>query len=270
MSKLHNYFFPESFYPPVNSDYADQVSKGLKIASGLNVLFVSVARDVGDILNRNLLVLSHMRRFFKKSSVFLYENDSKDSTKKILEKYKKYHYSVVFTSEKLGTDKLADQSLTRRTNMACARNKYLEYGRNKLKNIPDKIIILDLDLLGGYSYTGLLTSLNCDDNSCIGSNSIIYQDKTRLYYDTWAYKDSNNQSEADKNLLIFHRGESLVPVQSCFGGMIIYPGSILEHDIWYTNEDCDHVTLNNQLTQLGYNIFLNPSQITLYSSHYYV
>ena len=51
--------------------------------------------------------------------------------------------------------------------------------------------------------------------------------------------------------------------------MIIYPSSILENDISYTNEHCDHVTLNKQLTQLGYNIFLNPSQITLYSEHYY-
>lgn len=268
---MNNYFFPEEFFPPVDKGYGKKCSMGLEIASKINVLFCGVVRDAGSILNRNLLALNHMRGFFNHSHTFLFENDSQDSTKNILDKYSKQNYNSVFSSEKLNTKRLSDTSLERRTNMAYARNKYLEYAKKKIKsNRIDKIIILDLDLLGGWSYTGLLNSLSYKDNtSCFGSNSIYYREKERLYYDTWAYLDHNKQSETDKNLLMFHRGQSLVPVTSCFGGMMIYPSSILENDIQYTNEHCDHVTLNKQLTQLGYNIFLNPSQITLYSEHYY-
>lgn len=275
---MNNYFFPEEFYPPVNNNYSVQVSNGLQNASKLNVLFVGTVRDASAVLNRNLMCLDHMRGFFNQSSVFIYENDSKDSTKEILDKYSKSHYNTVFSSESKGTNRLADQSLERRVNMANARNKYLEYAKKKFKTNPiDVLIVLDLDLLGGWSYTGLLTSFNYFNssdpffkNSCYGSNSIFYRNNERLYYDTWAYLDDNKQSETDKNLFKFHRGELLIPVTSCFGGLMIYPGNILQHDIQYTSEDCDHVTLNKQLTQLGYNIFLNPSQITLYSEHYYI
>lgn len=268
MDKLYNYFFPEEFYPPIDPDYGRKVSKGLERASKLNSLFVGVIRDA----ERNLLILNHIRGFFNSSKVFLYENDSKDNSKNILEKFSKDNYNVVFKSENLKTTRLADTSLERRTNMANARNTYLEYSKRYFKSNPvDILIVLDLDLLGGFSYTGLLNSLYFWNNiSSFGSNSIYYQNQERLYYDTWAYLDSFQRSESDKNLMIFHRGEYVKKVISCFGGMMLYPGNILDNDINYTNEDCDHVTLNKQLINLGYNIWLNPSQITLYSTHYYV
>jgi len=270
---MHNYFFPEEFYPPVSNDYGLRCSQGLQIASKMNAMFLGVVRDAQPALERNLVVLDHLRGFFNSSSVFIYENNSSDNSKEILDNYAKTHYSTVFSTETLDTRKLSDKSLERRVNMAYARNKYLEYAKRKYKTgyKLDVIIVLDLDIIGGYSYTGLLNSLNYFCNyTCVGSNSIYYQDKTRLQYDTWAYKDSFNKSEEDKNLMVFHRGESPFEVGSCFGGLMIYPSSILKHDIKYESWDCDHITLHKQLKDLGYSILLNPSQIVLYSDHYYV
>ena len=254
-------FFPESYYPPISLDYSDKLAKGFTIASKLNVLITGVVRDAEKEIKLNLSRIDHLRRFFGKSYVFLYENDSIDNTKEIINKWRKSRYNVVFSSEKIGTRKLSDKSLERRVNMAAARNKYLEYARN-IKDIH-KIIILDLDLIGGFSYEGILNSLSYNDDSGIfGSNGLIYQNNQRMFYDTWATDPSDNT-------WLLNRGEDLVKVNSAFGGCIIYPSEITKLSIEYNSSDCDHVTLNNQLTKCGYNIFLNPSQITLYSIHYY-
>jgi hypothetical protein len=264
--------FPEEFWPPVSKDYANKCLLGLQIASKTNVLIVGCVRDAEPSLEPNLARLDEIRRLFNFSKVIIYENDSKDFSKEILDNYAKTRYNTIFLTEKLGTRKLSDHSLERRINMANARNKYLEYSKKVIKtNHIDIIIVIDLDIKGGYSYTGLLNSLSYINKTlCIGSNSIYYQDKTRLFYDSWAYLDSNNKSEEEKNLMCFHRGEPLLEVDSCFGGLCIYPASILNYNIKYENWSCDHVTLHKQLKDLGYKIYLNPSQIVLYSDHYYV
>ena len=65
------------------------------------------------------------------------------------------------------------------------------------------------------------------------------------------------------NLLHFNRGDDLVEVKSCFGGLALYKTSALSGR--YTDEDCDHVTLHKSLPCM----YLNPSQIVLYTEHYY-
>lgn len=264
--------FPEEFWPPVNSkDYRQKCLVGLQRASKMDVLIVGCVRDAEPALERNLACLDHMRKFFRSSSVFLFENDSKDSTKNILENYCGTRYNSSFKSETRNTKRLADKSLERRVNMAYARNKYLEYAKSYKQRNIDVIIILDLDLKGGYSYIGLMNSFYYINNqTCIGSNSIYYQDNQRLYYDTWAYEDSYKRTEEEKNLMIFHRAQEPFEVKSCFGGLMVYPSSILKHNIKYESWSCDHVTLHKQLKELNYKILLNPSQITLYSDHYYV
>lgn len=266
--------FPEEFWPPVNSkDYIQKCLMGAQRASKMNVLITGCVRDAEPALEPNLARIDEIRKYFMSSSVFFFTNDNSDNSKEILENYCGTHYNTIFSSEKLGTKRLSDKSLERRVNMAYVRNKYLEHAKKKYKSgyNLDLIIVLDLDIIGGYSYTGLLNSLSyfCS-NTCIGSNSIYYQNNQKLYYDTWAYKDSCNKSEEEKNLMIFHRGESPFEVDSSFGGMCLYPSSILKYNIKYDSWDCDHVTLHKQLKDLGYEILLNPSQIVLYSDHHYV
>jgi hypothetical protein len=105
-----------------------------------------------------------------------------------------------------------------------------------------------------------------------GSNGLLYRkqdDKVqRLYFDSWAYRGLNEEYDPDINLLTINRGDSPYEVDSCFGGMCIYKYDTL-NGLKYTNEDCDHVTLHKQIRNNGYRIWINPSQITLYTEHYY-
>lgn len=279
MSQL-NYFFPEDLFPPTSKDYGERISEGLQIARGLNLIIVGVVRDSEHSLNRNLKCIDHIGSYFKTYQGFFYENDSQDNSKKILENFALGGH-IILKTEKRGTRKLSDMSLERRKNMAEARNQYVSYLSNLIEQRLLYVLIVDLDVVGGYSYVGLLNSLSylkdssykykLKDDTVIGSNSIYYNDSNiRLYYDTWAYLDKNNRSEEDKNLMVFHRGQSPFEVDSCFGGMALYPFSVFQHNIWYQDWHCDHVTFNTQLKDLGYKILLNPSQITLYNKHYYV
>lgn len=74
-----------------------------------------------------------------------------------------------------------------------------------------------------------------------------------------------NLAAAETHLLRFRRGEPLVPVWSCFGGLGIYRTECLSAAS-YEGSDCEHVTLHRMLRERGYDrLFLNPSQIVLYS-----
>lgn len=269
-----NFFFPEEFYMPEKSleQYSQRVSKGLSYSACSSALIISCVRDCSNILERNLLCLEYTRSFFKNSHCFIYENDSKDSTKSILREYTFRHKSKILC-ENINTKRQNGTDIDRRIRMANVRNRCLKYAKsiNKREKV-DVVIVVDLDLLGAWSYTGLLNSLSYmqeNNNTCFGSNSLYYNSGERLFFDTWAYRSMINH-EVGNNFLRFERGQNPISVESCFGGLMLYPGSILKHDIRYTEDDCDHVTLHNQLRNYDYEIFLNPSQITLYNKHYYV
>jgi hypothetical protein len=157
--------------------------------------------------------------------------------------------------------------------MAYARNKYLDYARRFAQQQRiNYLIIVDTDLQGGWSYHGVLNSLGHKDWDIIGSNSLYYytsEDKVvRLFYDSWAFRALGNPEEIEDktvNVFKFHRGEDLIQVNSCFGGLGIYKPHILYLNVDYTEDDCDHPTLHNALCEKGCKIFLNPSQITLYN-----
>jgi hypothetical protein len=257
--------FPDAFYPPVSSDYKDRLKKGVDVASKHRVYICGICRDCEIYLEDNLYRIEQLKKFFATSRVFIYENDSKDNTKKILDNWVKYQYNTVFLSEKLDTDHKQDKSLRRRINMANARNTYLEH------EVPaDIMIVLDLDLYG-FSIEGILHSLSYyTPKTIIGSNSIVYQDGVRLFYDSWALRYLNSWDDLGDtpNTLILNRGEKIIEVNSCFGGCAIYPYDVTKH-ARYEYYDCDHVTFHKTLKKYDYKVYLNPSQITLYSESYY-
>jgi hypothetical protein len=68
------------------------------------------------------------------------------------------------------------------------------------------------------------------------------------------------------NPLQLKRGEPLIPMESCFGGLGIYRMDALLSSM-YVGGDCEHVPLHRGLKAAGYSrIFLNPSQIVLYGT----
>jgi len=163
--------------------------------------------------------------------------------------------------------------------MAYYRNKYLDYVKNYLDY--EYLIVLDTDIKGGYSWDGVANTFSWFeelDAVAIGSNSLIYENREsgplRLYYDCLAYRRLNQpkglaHNSSEINLLCYNRGENPIRLNSCFGGLCVYKLKDFKMDFSYKEYDCDHVTLHDQMNESGLNVFMNPSQIVLYSSSPY-
>lgn len=274
--------FPEAFFPITpenNRDYCLRVEVGELNAKKSSVLICGLARNI----ETNFLYLTKriekIGSFFDNYSVFLYENDSSDNTKNLLKKWAKENKNVNIESETLKKIRHEqDHSLQRRIDMADYRNKYIEFLNGK--NF-DYVIVLDTDVIGGYSYEGILHSLSFGFD-VTASNSVLCRYRPsnegmvfeKLYYDSWAFRHFNHEEKHDDqeiNLMNLQKGLMPFEVFSAFGGLCIYKDKILQEGKYFYNEtDCDHVTLHKQMRQDGYKIFVNPSQIVLYSPSNYV
>lgn len=260
--------FPESMFPPYNAnEYNSYCKLGESIAKKNTVTICGLCRNM-QFFPITRSYIERIGSLFKDYRVVLYENDSSNDTLDNLSKWELDSNKVKIISEKLNLPQNEqDHTLKRRTEMSYYRNKYLEYSR-VIKS--DYVIILDTDLYG-FSYEGILNTLGHNLDVC-GSNGLLYrkQDDTvqRLYFDSWAYRGLNEEYNPETNLLNINRGVIPYEVDSCFGGMCIYKYDTL-NNVKYTNEDCDHVTLHQQIRNNGYRIWINPSQITLYTEHYY-
>lgn len=261
-----NSFFPESYYLPQNESYYDDIASGYDFMHGKTVMICGICKNIEKNVRPILSKIKVLGEMFKSYEVFIYENDSTDYTLANLANYSNLlELPIVIQTERLGIEPHEqDKSLRRRQIMAKCRNKYLDY----IKDKPvDYVIVLDLDVWG-FSYQGVAHSFS-QDFDVVGSNGIVYQTnkegrRFRCFYDTWAYRGPSEFENL--NLLTFNRGEPLVEVDSCFGGLATYKRKWLDN-VTYMDYDCDHVTLHDQIRNNGGKIMLNPSQIVMYGEY---
>jgi len=271
LSNLNMYLssFPEDIFLSKEPGYEEAIIEGLHLASKSKVHVMGLARDCEKALFYNIHRVERLCSMFAEYSVFVYENDSVDKTKRILNQWSKtFNISV----ECINSGKIRhsqDQSINRMTDMAYYRNELV-------KSIPDcdYVIMYDFDIIGGFSYDGVMSSL-AYDLDIIGSNSLIQSPTSNklqtdfVYYDTLALRHSELSTNEEKHLLAFkdtvvQRGAYPIEVESCFGGLSVYKPKIFT-ECKYENWDCEHVTFNAQARHKGYKVWLNPSQIVLYN-----
>jgi hypothetical protein len=84
----------------------------------------------------------------------------------------------------------------------------------------------------------------------------------------WAFRPAVGTAArklVNHNDLALSRGDALLPVESCFGGLGVYRMACLNAGE-YGGGDCEHVIFHNNLRRAGLNqLFLNPNQIVLYT-----
>ena len=138
----------------------------------------------------------------------------------------------------------------------------------------DHVLVIDMDLAGGWSYDGIADTFGQDGWDFIGSNGLMLnptgggsaQDRP-IFFDTWSFRDVGQDDphpEAEVHERSHRRGEPLRPVWSCFGGLGIY-----RRECWeaaeYSGRGPEHVGFHQRMRELGFQrLFLNPSQIVLY------
>ena len=284
--------FPESLFQPAENQrasYNKRLVSGFKTAQKSNVIICGMCRDIEDTAYKTISRIERLSSFFNSSYIVIYENDSNDKTPEILKDWQESNDSVTVFSEVIGTKRLEDTSVERCHIMKDARNKL----QNEVKILEssiyldiDFVILVDMDLIGGWSYEGILNSLSYTHWDFIGSNGLHYGTVNkeglltnnleeiaridRIFFDTFAYKDVGEtaqvrKSSSEKNKIRLGRGEEPYRVESCFGGLGIYRWNaykVGQYDMYA----CDHVCFNESIAREGFkSIYINPSMITLYT-----
>lgn len=211
---------------------------------------------------------------FREYQVVVFENDSRDATCELLSDWQRANPRVHAIMKQLGRPGYPSiRSLRRVAQLAEFRNRYRDYAVRHFATY-DFVIVLDTDLAGGWSYEGIAHSFGCEDWDFIGSYGLAERIAPKLdewpyvHYDTWAFRPSDRtpldprEHPAD---LMLRRGQPLLPVRSCFGGLGVYRMECLRR-CRYGTGDIEHVVLHDEMRGLGFDrIYLNPSQVVLYS-----
>ena len=264
--------FPEALFPfsvDVVKRMSSHIAYGYDVMQKKSVVICGLARDLGKTAQYSVARLERLGSMFKNYRVIIYENDSSDSTLTELFRWQKRNPNVVILTEKLGNPKREGISNERKKEMAYYRNKYLK----EISNYDhDYVIVYDTDLTGGFSYEGICHTFGCQDWDVMASNGLLFRpnkngDIDRFFYDTWAFRLPGQEEPkiTEQNDIYYKRGDPLVRVDSAFGGLAIYKSECIK-GTKYTNKDCDHVTLHDQIKKNGFSIYLNPNQITLYTN----
>lgn len=245
-----------------------------------------MARNIGNIVDTSILRTKRLSSLFQSANIVWLENGSEDDTRdKIIQYCYKNNNSVLLGHHTFDTnatlnlkniatlDELSfqsDKSFNRCYRMAYARNILRD---NMLRYDTDIYCIYDSDILGGFSYEGIANSFSYNWDFCC-SNSIIYVDRRRLFYDSWAWRDVGHPSmhEDEKiNLRSYEKGQPPLDIMSGFGGLGFYNNKFFPKSKYrYNSTDCDHPTINIPMYQDGAKLIMNPSQIVLYSKTRYV
>jgi hypothetical protein len=267
--------FPEQRFlpqPEWSAAYRQSVKRGWDRMAGSKIVFCGLARNVGGVLPATIARMERLAESFADYRVLIYENDSHDSTPAQLAAWAATNPRVVVISETRRRPRHDSiRSLTRAADMADYRSRCQEEVARRWADF-DYASVVDTDLVGGWSYDGVAHTFGSDSWDFVGSYGIIYQRhklslNRPLHYDVWAFRRAGSYAPIQGvagNLLAWSRGEPLLPVYSCFGGLGFY-----RMQAWlagsYGGGDCEHVVLHRRMREAGYGRqYLNPSQIVLY------
>jgi len=265
-----------------NSIEASLIEQGKNIMKNKTVIFTGLCRDIEHSIPLMLKFIRKAGGLFADYKIVLYENDSKDNTGNILKNVS----DVILLQEKLNIELAVthgEHSINRFKKMSYFRNKCLE----KIKTMnADYVIVIDMDLLGGFSIDGLCSSFGYlkyskwDIMGANGINYINYQKDLSLlfadkyYYDPLAYRDEKYRRvkghcvdscgfTCDRPIFDV-KIPDLIPVTSCFGGMVIY-----DYDVFvsgkYEGYDCEHICFHDNIIKANPNLrmFVNSQMILL-------
>ena len=267
--------FDESrFAPPeaLANAYYNCVQTGYDRMRTSRAVIAGLARNVAHILPATILRIESLGRTFGDYDIVIYENDSTDHTRELLDAWKSINPRVHVLTEDL-------EAPVNRPVRCSSRARWMAYYRSCVRQyIVDKlapansVILIDTDLIGGWSPDGIAHTFGHKDWDFVGSNGMIYKrlgvrSNHLAHFDAWAYRVDAAMTEmatSDVNAILFERGSSMVPLYSCFGGLGIYSYDAFSAGN-YDGNDMEHVAFHQSMCDAGHDrIFLNPSQIVVY------
>jgi len=267
--------FDEWQFPPppaMQADYERQVRVGYSRMTERRVVIAGLARNLESIMPRTIQRIEELGQRFADYRVVVYENDSTDRTPELLRSWARRNPRVLAVCEQL-TDPVnpPTRCLSRAARMASYRSRCQQAIREHWSSF-DHTILVDMDVQGGWSLDGVAHTFAQDSWDFVGSYGVIYRrhlasPNALVHYDAWAFRDDAQftpLSTKEVNHRLYHRGQPLQPVTSCFGGLGIYRMPVYRHGRYGTT-DTEHAGFHRELIRTGFpRLYLNPSQILVY------
>jgi hypothetical protein len=270
--------FPESAFrcaPLLADDYQRRVASGRERMRDQTVVICALCRDVRRQLPAMAARLEHLGSLFREFRLILFEHDSVDGTFTFLRAWSHKNPRVLLLSRRLFNSETA---------LACGAGYPARLAALReicRENIVaqfddfDYAIMADLDAEGGWSVDGIAHTFGDDGWDLVGSNGLLSSadgntgEQALLPFDFSGYRRVDDDSAigpSEFRALRFHRGEPLVRVASCFGGLGIYRMECMRRGRYEPDGDSEHVAFHRSLRAAGLGrVYLNPSQIVLYS-----
>ena len=260
--------FPEQAFPPVEAfaaDYAARCQRGYAAMARSRVVITGLARNLAAVLPTTIARIERLARLFADHRVVVYENDSTDATKLLLQHWAASDPRVHITLENHHDPRNpSTRCLARAERMARYRARCQEAVLDAAGEF-DATLVLDLDVTGGFSLDGVANSFGQDGWDFIGSNGLVFRRhgvtvNALRQYDMWALRFDPGMTAIPTVLA----AAVDVAVTCCFGGLGIYRMEAFRKGS-YGPSDCEHVTFHKSLIEAGHGrLFLNPSQILIY------
>lgn len=241
------------------------------------IVFAAIVRDNIRHLPGLVERLVALGEPFKEFAFVFSENDSSDGTKEYLDQL--HHNATSFSVTRVGQDFLVDKRPSI-SFLARMRNFYLhEIYTQPLYADYNYVLVFDADFQKDMFVTreGLFDCFNRPENwAVMAANG----ERWGKMYDAFAFR--NEEFDLPYKPEIFPEGINtywptilhiqakyedgpLVPVKSAFGGLAIYQKSLMQglfHNI--SSEDCEHVSLHEQIRARGGHIYMNPNMRLTY------
>jgi len=253
-------------------EYLRACNRGYARMRQCRVVITGLCRDIEHLLPATILRFERLSALFADSRFVIYENDSRDGTAALLRQWAAHNRRVASLTEH-HNDPInpVRRCASRASRMAYYRDRCQHEILGRYGHF-DVVIVLDMDLVGGWSEDGVANTFGHDGWDVMGSNGMIYRrsgfaiNQVRQY-DTWAYRQDDSLrplTSARVAPRVPARGEPPIRIGSCFGGLGAYRMEAFAAGT-YAGGDCEHVTFHRSLRDRGFSrIFLNPSQITMY------
>ncbi len=237
----------------------------------ISISVFCIWRDAESYIERTLRQLEDLESLNGFTfSYFFYENDSKDNTAKILEKWLDLRKGL-FLSEKLNAKKFASTACNDRMKFLCeCRNK------GKLlagKNESDYSLVFDSDI--EFSKDNFLTLINDIKNlpkavmvtPNVRQNipDLVFAATEDSYYDVYPFRDKHGYDGIYfSDCPSFNREDQFnwkigkpISCSAAFGGFSLIKSSAFNEVSWTSDVKCDHVNLCYDLHPYGV-IYCNP------------
>jgi hypothetical protein len=271
----------------------DQVEPGKKKAAQSRIVIGALARDVRSTLEGMKKKIQGLGSLFKDYRVVIFENDSTDGTRLLLQKWQLENPKIQLLTCCEDGDcecRLSVKNLHRVGMESPQRMDKLRHFRQRvLRHVQkhysefDYYMIIDFDLPGAIYRDGFLSTFSRSDFDMVFARGLTtFPIINTALYDGIAYlsatdsfdNDSNDLEtaiEINKDLRSLRIGGPWAPARSGFNGMAIYRmKSILNATYVLPNgkkHRCEHIDLHYDMYQKGHRrIFYNPSMI-LFAGH---